>query len=69
MFFLPREKPMRANAIYAGGGVKGAALAGCLRAAEQQGVKFVGHGGTSAGAWSPSWRLWDTPASSSRRSS
>jgi NTE family protein len=41
---------MRANAIYAGGGVKGAALAGCLRAAELQGVKFVGHGGTSAGS-------------------
>jgi len=41
---------MRAFAIYAGGGVKGAALAGCLRAAEQQGVKFVGHGGTSAGS-------------------
>lgn len=41
---------MKAYAIYAGGGVKGAALAGCLRAAEQQGVKFVGHGGTSAGS-------------------
>src|SRR5262245_65561802 len=41
---------MRAFAIYAGGGVKGAALAGCLCAAEQQGVKFVGHGGTSAGS-------------------
>ena len=50
LFFLPRGKLMRANAIYAGGGVKGAALAGCLRAAEQQGVKFVGHGGTSAGS-------------------
>jgi NTE family protein len=41
---------MRAYGIYAGGGVKGAALAGCLLAAEQQGVKFVGHGGTSAGS-------------------
>lgn len=41
---------MRAYAIYAGGGVKGAALAGCLRAAEHQGVKFIGHGGTSAGS-------------------
>jgi NTE family protein len=50
VFILPKGKPMRANAIYAGGGVKGAALAGCLRAAEQQGVKFVGHGGTSAGS-------------------
>lgn len=41
---------MRAYAIYAGGGVKGAALAGCLHAAEQLGVKFIGHGGTSAGS-------------------
>ncbi len=41
---------MKAYAIYAGGGVKGAALAGCLCAAEQQGVKFIGHGGTSAGS-------------------
>jgi NTE family protein len=41
---------MRAYAIYAGGGVKCAALAGCLQAAEQQGVRFVGHGGTSAGS-------------------
>jgi NTE family protein len=41
---------MRAYAIYAGGGVKGAALAGCLKAAEDHGVKFIGHGGTSAGS-------------------
>lgn len=41
---------MKAFGIYAGGGVKGAALAGCLAAAEQQGVQFVGHGGTSAGS-------------------
>lgn len=41
---------MKAYGIYAGGGVKGAALAGCICAAQQQGVKFVGHGGTSAGS-------------------
>jgi NTE family protein len=41
---------MRAYAILDGGGVKGAALAGCLRAAEAQGVEFEGYGGTSAGA-------------------
>ncbi len=41
---------MKAYGIFSGGGVKGAALAGCLAAAEQQGVRFVGHGGTSAGS-------------------
>jgi NTE family protein len=41
---------MKAYAILAGGGVKGAALAGCLRAAEEQGVLFAGYGGTSAGS-------------------
>lgn len=41
---------MRAYAIHAGGGVKGAALAGCLHAAEQNGIRFLGHGGTSAGS-------------------
>lgn len=40
----------KAYAILDGGGVKGAALAGCLNAAEQLGLKFVGYGGTSAGA-------------------
>jgi NTE family protein len=40
----------KAYAILDGGGVKGAALAGCLKAAEQLGLKFVGYGGTSAGA-------------------
>lgn len=40
----------KAYAILDGGGVKGAALAGCLKAAETLGLKFVGYGGTSAGA-------------------
>ena len=41
---------MKAYAIFDGGGVKGAALAGCLKAAEEQGIQFEGYGGTSAGA-------------------
>src|SRR5687767_12131661 len=41
---------MKAYAILDGGGVKGAALAGCLAAAEEQGVVFQGYGGTSAGS-------------------
>lgn len=41
---------MRAYAVLAGGGVKGAALAGCLKAAEERGIEFVGYGGSSAGA-------------------
>jgi NTE family protein len=41
---------MKAFGIFDGGGVKGAALAGCLAAAEDQGVQFVGYGGTSAGS-------------------
>jgi NTE family protein len=41
---------MKAYAILDGGGVKGAALAGCLKAANERGVQFVGYGGTSAGA-------------------
>jgi NTE family protein len=41
---------MKAYAILAGGGVKGAALAGCIAAAESQGIEFVGFGGTSAGS-------------------
>ncbi len=44
------NRPVKAYAIFDGGGVKGAALAGCLKAAEEQKVKFVGFGGTSAGA-------------------
>jgi NTE family protein len=41
---------MKAYAILAGGGVKGAALAGCLQAAEELHIDFVGYGGTSAGS-------------------
>jgi NTE family protein len=41
---------MQAYAILDGGGVKGAALAGCLKAANDFGVEFVGYGGTSAGS-------------------
>lgn len=41
---------MKAYAVLAGGGVKGAALAGCLQAAEDHGIEFVGYGGASAGA-------------------
>jgi NTE family protein len=41
---------MRAYGIFDGGGVKGAALAGCLAAAQEQGITFVGYGGTSAGS-------------------
>jgi len=41
---------MQAYAIFDGGGVKGAALAGCLKAARDSGIEFVGYGGTSAGS-------------------
>lgn len=41
---------MKAYAILAGGGVRGAALAGALKAAEELGINFVGYGGTSAGS-------------------
>ncbi len=41
---------MKAYAILDGGGVKGAALAGALSAASDQGIEFLGYGGTSAGA-------------------
>lgn len=41
---------MQAYAVLDGGGVKGAALAGCLRAAEQARIEFIGFGGTSAGS-------------------
>ena len=41
---------MKAYAILDGGGVKGAALAGCLKAAEECKVEFLGYGGTSAGS-------------------
>ncbi len=41
---------MRAYAVFAGGGAKGAALAGCLAAAQNWGFDFRGYGGTSAGS-------------------
>jgi NTE family protein len=41
---------MRAFAVLSGGGVKGAALAGCLAAAEERGIEWAGYAGTSAGA-------------------
>lgn len=41
---------MKAYAVLSGGGVKGAALAGCLAAAEGRDIQWVGCGGTSAGA-------------------
>jgi NTE family protein len=40
----------KAYAILAGGGVKGAALVGGLRAAEAHGIEFEGYGGASAGS-------------------
>jgi NTE family protein len=41
---------MKAYAVLSGGGVKGAALAGCLAAAEERDIEWVGCAGTSAGA-------------------
>ncbi len=41
---------MKAFGIFAGGGVKGAAFAGCVKAAEEKGVEFIGYGGASAGS-------------------
>lgn len=41
---------MQAYAILDGGGVKGAALAGCLQAADDWDIEFLGYGGTSAGS-------------------
>ncbi len=41
---------MQAYAVMDGGGVKGAALAGCIRAAEDAGIELIGFGGTSAGS-------------------
>lgn len=41
---------MKAYAVLDGGGVKGAALAGCLKGSEELNVEFVGYGGTSAGS-------------------
>jgi NTE family protein len=47
---MDESSKMKAYAIFDGGGVKGAALAGCLQAAEDRKIEFVGYGGTSAGA-------------------
>lgn len=41
---------MQAYAVFDGGGVKGAALAGCISAAHDHGIELVGYGGTSAGS-------------------
>lgn len=41
---------MQAYAILDGGGIKGAALAGALKAAWDENIEFVGYGGTSAGS-------------------
>ncbi|MDP2488055.1 patatin-like phospholipase family protein [Vibrio splendidus] len=41
---------MKAYGIFAGGGVKGAALAGALEAAQREKIDFLGYGGASAGA-------------------
>lgn len=41
---------MKAYGIFAGGGVKGAALAGALEAAQREKINFLGFGGASAGA-------------------
>lgn len=41
---------MKAYAVLDGGGVKGAALAGCLKGADELNIEFVGYGGTSAGS-------------------
>src|SRR5215207_2506424 len=41
---------IKAYAIFAGGGVKGTAFAGCLKAAQQFGFEFVGYAGASAGS-------------------
>lgn len=44
------QSSLKAYAILDGGGAKGAALVGCLQAAEQFGVEFIGYGGSSAGS-------------------
>ncbi|GLX69112.1 patatin-like phospholipase family protein [Paenibacillus glycanilyticus] len=41
---------MKINAVFEGGGVKGISLAGAVRAAEMQGIKFEQVAGTSSGA-------------------
>lgn len=41
---------MKAFAVFDGGGVKGAAFSGCLKAAKDLNIDFLGFGGTSAGS-------------------
>ena len=41
---------MESYAVFEGGGVKGAAFTGALKAAEENQIEFVGYGGASAGA-------------------
>lgn len=41
---------MKSYAIFAGGGIKGAAFAGCLKAANQLDIEFLGYAGASAGS-------------------
>ncbi len=41
---------IKAYGIFDGGGVRGAALAGCLAVAQSKGIEFLGYGGTSAGS-------------------
>lgn len=42
--------PRRVNAVFKGGGAKGVAYAGALRACEEAGVEVAGVAGSSAGA-------------------
>jgi hypothetical protein len=44
---------MKAYAILDGGGVKGAALAGALSAAAEQGIQLLGYGGLRPGQLLP----------------
>lgn len=46
----PPRNGLEAFAVFEGGGVKGAALAGALSATLEHNIKFVGYGGSSAGA-------------------
>lgn len=48
--FRPGGYQLRAYIVFAGGGIKGAAHAGCLAAAQDANIDLVGFGGTSAGS-------------------
>lgn len=43
-------RKLRAYAVFGGGGMRGAALAGALAAAQELGIDFIGYGGVSAGS-------------------